>query len=52
MKKFVLFSLLSAFCLSIASCAMINKKEEGKKEEGKKKPSESASGHRRYNSQS
>lgn len=44
MKKFLIFSILSAFCLSVASCAMTNnKKEKGRKH--------SHPHHRRYHSE-
>lgn len=44
MKKALLFSILSVFCLSVTSCAMVNKKEEKKR-----KPSHPH--HRRYHSE-
>lgn len=44
MKKLMLFSILGAFCLSVASCGSMRKKDE--KEKKHSPPS-----HRRYHSE-
>ena len=44
MKKLLIFSILSAFCLSVASCAMPDKK-------GNKNKRHSHPHHRRYHSE-
>ena len=48
MKKYMLFSVLSVFCVSLTSCAMMDKKEDRKEGEGKKKPTETTSSGKRY----
>ncbi|MCH9616773.1 MAG: hypothetical protein SP4CHLAM5_02140 [Chlamydiia bacterium] len=44
MKKLMLFSILSAFCLSLTSCGMMDKKD-------KKDKKHSPPSHRRYHSE-
>ena len=52
MKRYVTFTILSVFCLSLTSCDWMQKKEQPQKkqEQEQKQKNKSAPSHRRYHS--